>query len=245
MSEQHFDTPMPVRVEVRIPSGEVEVASVEGHRSTVRLEGAQKVLDSVMVELVGDRLLVEQRRKAWINLFERGGASLQVYVQVPVGSSAELATASGDTRLNGVFGGIDVRSASGDLRADGEVDGDAHVKTASGDIRLGHVTGELDVRTVSGDVEADAVDGSVSVKSVSGDVRIASVREGSVSVQSVSGDVQLGVAAGTSIDVDAGSASGELSSEVSLSNQPGDPAERTVVIRSNTVSGDFRVVRAG
>ncbi|MGN6166919.1 MAG: DUF4097 family beta strand repeat-containing protein, partial [Solirubrobacteraceae bacterium] len=99
-------------------------------------------------------------------------------------------------------------------------------------------------QTVSGDVVAEAVDGSLAVKSVSGDVRVGSLREGDVSVHSVSGDVELGIASGSSIDIDAGSASGELSSEVALSDTPGENGGPTVVIRSNTVSGDFRVFRA-
>jgi DUF4097 and DUF4098 domain-containing protein YvlB len=100
------------------------------------------------------------------------------------------------------------------------------------------------VRTVSGDLAAESVDGCVSVKSVSGDVRVDSVRQGKVTVQSVSGDVELGIAPGTSIDVDAGSTSGELSSALPLSDTPGDDAAPRVVVRGNTVSGDFRILRA-
>jgi DUF4097 and DUF4098 domain-containing protein YvlB len=126
----------------------------------------------------------------------------------------------------------------------GELDGDARIKTVTGDVRLPDVSGDLTAQTVSGHIAAQSVGGSVWAKSVSGNVHVGSLREGQVTIQSVSGDVELGVAPGTSIDVDAGSASGDLSSEVPLSDTPGADAGRTVVIRSNTVSGDVRVFRA-
>jgi DUF4097 and DUF4098 domain-containing protein YvlB len=244
MSEQHFATPGPVRLEVKVAAGEVRVATEDCVESVVTLEGSQKLLDATSVELLGDRLVIEERRKNALGLFGRLDGSLRVRARVPHGSRVEIVTASGDAILDGNLAGLDVKSASGGVRVTGELDGDARVKTVSGDVRLAHLAGDLNVHTVSGDLAADAVDGSVSVKSVSGAVRVASLRAGVVTVRSVSGDIDLGIASGTSFDVDAGSASGELSSEVPLFASHGDDKDPAVVIRGNTVSGDFRIFRA-
>jgi DUF4097 and DUF4098 domain-containing protein YvlB len=245
MSEQQFATPQPVRLEVRIAVGDVRVATVDGDKSTVTLEGSQKVADATRVEFTGDRLVIEQRRKSLVSFFERSDEPLHVQVGIPHRSRVEIVTASGGATLDGSFAALQMKSASGDLVVAGELEGDARAETVSGDVRLPRVAGDLTVRTVSGDVEAQSVDGSVSVKSVSGDVHVGSLRDGKVTVKSVSGDVELGIASGTTLDLDARSASGDLGSEVPLSDTPSDNGGPTVVIRSNTVSGDFRVFRAG
>ena len=100
---------------------------------------------------------------------------------------------------------------------------------------------------MSGDATVRSIGGSVEAKTVSGDVRLESVREGRVTLQSVSGDIEVGVETGTNLDVDAGSVSGDLSSEVPLGSDAASAAGHgpTLVVRGKSVSGDFRVFRAG
>lgn len=244
VSEQRFDTPGPVRLEVKVPSGDLDVTTIDDRESTVTLEGSQKRIDATKVELVGDRLSIGPQRKTLGSWFGRFDGLLRVRVRVPHGSGVQIVSAAGDATLDGTFAGLDTQCAAVDIQVRGELDGDANVRSVTGDVRLPRVAGELTAQTVSGTVTADSVDGSVSAKSVSGAVRVGSLREGSVNVQSVSGDVELGIAAGTSIKVDAGSASGKLSSEISLSATPSDESGPVIVIHGNTVSGDFRICRA-
>jgi hypothetical protein len=163
---QRFATPRPVRLEVKVPVADFDVATVDGGESTVTLEGSPKLVDTTKVELVGDRLVVAQQRKTFTSFFGRFDGSLHVRAHVPHHSCVEIVTASGSATLDGTFAGLELTSTSGDVRVTGELDGNASAKTVSGDVRLPRVVGDVTVRTVSGDLAAESVDGSVSVKSV-------------------------------------------------------------------------------
>lgn len=243
--EHSFETPGPVRLDVKVMSCDVDVTSVDGPQSRLVLDGAQNVLDGLRIEQVGDRLVVEELKKSFFGIrFDR--EKLKLRAEIPHESRVGVATASGDVELAGTFGGVDVKSASGDVNLTGELHGKANVGNVSGDVHITRVIGDLSVKTVSGDVIAHAVDGSISVRAVSSDLFVAEVHQGRVDVQTVSGDITLGIPSGTNVDVDAGSASGVLSSEIPLSRDAsgavGDGP--TVVIRANTVSGNVLVRRA-
>jgi putative adhesin len=253
MAEHRFHTPEPVELDIQIPVGEIRVETVDGEDSYVSVTGSEKLVEHTSVSLDGNRLSIVRNAGTKpfgitisIGEFSFGGGGLQVTAKVPHHSQASLATASADMKLRGLYRSIEAKSASGDLTVNGEIERDATVKTASGDVRVDEVGGNLKVQSVSGDVAAASVGGSIDTRSVSGDVRFGSVREGTVTVQSVSGDIEVGVASGTNLDVDAGSVSGELSSEVPLGSDPAAAAEGgpVLVVRGKTVSGNFRVFRA-
>lgn len=253
MPEHSFHTPQPVTLEVTIPSGDVDVETVDGEETHLVVDGDERLLEQVEVRQDGDRVSVVLRGKSKIGFsfslgsLMFGNEGITVRARVPHGSSVKTKTASADIDLVGRLHGIDVNAVSGDLRIRGEVEDDVKIRTVSGDVELDQIGGGLSVQTVSGDVRAVRVGSDVDLKSVSGDMRIEALTAGEVRFTSVSGDVELGIAQGSFLDVDAGSTSGDLSSEVPLASAPGSEGGDgpTVVLRGKTISGDVRVFRAG
>jgi DUF4097 and DUF4098 domain-containing protein YvlB len=251
MLEHTFHTPVPSTLEVTIPSGDIDVETVGGEETSLTVDGDERLLEHVEVRHDGNRVTVELRKKINISfslgsLFGDGG--LRVNARVPHGASVRVKTASADTELTGQFEAVDVQTVSGDVRARGDIAEAATVKAVSGDVDLERVHGEVSVQTVSGDVRARSIAGSADAKSVSGDIRLEALTAGDIRFNSVSGDIEIGIAPGSILDVDAGSTSGDLSSEVPLASerpQGEEAAAPTIVLRGRTVSGDVRVFRAG
>jgi DUF4097 and DUF4098 domain-containing protein YvlB len=252
MAEHRFHTPEPVELDIQIPAGNIHVETVDGDESLVTVTGSERLVEQTRVSLDGNRLTIDHKGKKAFGItisigdFSFGSdRGLQIEARVPHRSRASLTTAAADMKLRGRYGSLQAKSASGDLTVTGEIEQDVAVKTVSGDVRVDKIGGALQVQSVSGDVVVASVGGSIETRSVSGDVRFASVREGIVTAQTVSGDVEIGVAPGTNLEVDAGSMSGDLSSEVPLGSEPGGDGDGpTLVVRGKTISGDFRVFRA-
>lgn len=252
MLERTFHTPLPLELEVGIPSGDIEVETTEGEESNITVDGDDRLLEEVEVRHDGDRIVVAYRGKGKFGfslspLTLVFGSELRVRASIPHGAGVKVKTASADTKLEGHFGPLGINSVSGDVRARGEIAGSASLKTVSGDANLDRVEGDLSAHTVSGDLRIGPIAGSADLKTVSGDLRLQSVTVGDIRFSSVSGDIEIGIADGSALDVDAGSTSGDLSSEVALASEPvpgeGDSAP-TVVLRGRTVSGDVKVFRA-
>jgi DUF4097 and DUF4098 domain-containing protein YvlB len=274
MIEKTFQTPGPLSLRLGIPSGRIEVETVDGEETHVVLTAEdESLLEDARVELReragGHELVVEveRRRASFLGLDIRIGpvsiskSGLHVLVRCPHGADLNANTASADVMARGRYSSAEVKTASGDVFMD-EVTGAASVKTASGDVQLHRVGGQSRFQTVSGDVAVNDAGGdlvaqmvsgdlriddahaSVTTKSVSGDQVLRAVERGDVGVTSVSGDILVGVRQGSKLFVDANSISGSMDSELDLVDAPPSGDGPMVELRAKTVSGDVRVVRA-
>jgi DUF4097 and DUF4098 domain-containing protein YvlB len=247
MLDQTFTTPLPLDLEVAVPSGEIEIETADGEESRVTVDGDERLLADVEIRQDGNRVVVAYRGKGKFGFSFGRSSGPRVRASIPHGASARVKTASADTNITGRLGALDVDGVSGDVRVRGEVTGSLVVKTVSGDARVDTVGGRVSAQTVSGDLRIGPAGGSVETKTVSGDIRCESVTAGDVQFSSVSGDVEIGIAQGSLVDVDAGSTSGDLSSEVPLGSEPsagGENGGPTVVVRGRTISGDVRIFRS-
>ena len=160
-----------------------------------------------------------------------------------IAGEAHVNAASGDVQLASVGGNARINTASGDVQIR-SIDGDAKINSASGDVILREVRGELSVNSASGDVLVREAASSVGVNTASGDQEIGSVSTGSVTLKSASGDLKVGIKEGSTLWVDARSRSGDVRSELPVSDLPPDVNGPTVELRANTMSGDITVTRA-
>ena len=262
MRRETFETPGPLRLSVRVPSGRIELEAVESSETIVELEGSPEIEEDARIEVRPRRdghevvVLVEDK-----GLFRRFRGDVRVRVSAPAGADVEVSSASADVDGRGAFGSLEANTASGDVTFE-QVGGDAEVNSASGDVKISRVQGALTANTASGDLEVGYVGGSGKVRSASGDVSIeeaesslkiqtasgdlqaSSVREGDVTLQTASGDIEVGVKRGSKVWIDARSMSGDTSTDLEVSDTPSDADGPLVEISATAMSGDINVRRA-
>src|SRR5579862_9835305 len=165
MLDQTFHTPLPLELEVAIPSGDIDIETTDGEESHVTVDGDERLLAEVEIRQDGNRVVVAYRGKGKFGFSLSPfslvwGESIRVRAAIPHGGRVKVKTASAETEVSGRLDSIEINSVSGDVRVRGEITGNANLKTVSGDAELDRVGGNLSVQTVSGGVNAGPVTGS-------------------------------------------------------------------------------------
>jgi Putative adhesin len=264
---QSFPITATPRLRVALPAGSVSISAVEGASETTvdlrpvrggddvaaRLLETAKVTaegDTVIVEIPGDRGLFRSRvpavhcvvHTAADAVLDVGVASADVEVRGRAGD-AKLTTASGDVHVAESSGRVEISGASGDIRVDA-VAGDLSVTTASGDVAVGEVRGDVSAKSASGDVRVGVAHGSVRHSSASGDLTVDAARGRTITAQTASGDVSVGVASGVTAWLDLSAVSGQVRSDLAVSDDRPDDGAEPLTVRVRTVSGDILVRRS-
>jgi DUF4097 and DUF4098 domain-containing protein YvlB len=268
-----YETPGPLRLNLELPVGRIEIETVEGTTTHVELEAVTadmgEVVEHARIDCRergnGHEVVVEVQSRFGIFISFGRSQDIRLRITCPPGADlnvmtksadlnargrygdVEMKTASGDGSIEEALGSLRFKSASGDLHAE-RVRGSANVQTASGDVAFFQTDGDVTVQLVSGDLWVRDARASVSANTVSGDQKLDAVSAGTMELRAVSGDIMIGIRRGARVFVDANTVSGSTTSELDLSDAPvGDePAEpgAVVEVRAKTISGDIAVTRA-
>jgi hypothetical protein len=259
-----FQTPGPVRVQVRVAAGDVTMNASDVTVTSVDIQPygrgddrAAEVIARTTVEQRGDTIVVDSPDRGG---FMRRTPRLRVTITAPRGSSLENRvssadlrtygqlhevrhrTASGDASIEHATGDVTIECASGDARIE-RVDGQLRHNSASGDLYVGAAGGQLTANSGSGDIRVETLRGPARIIAASGDITIQRAYAGDVFCQTVSGDVTAGVPSGVPVFIDANAMSGRATSDLPVSEHPtGD--KPLLSLRLRAMSGDIRVVRA-
>jgi hypothetical protein len=244
-------TPGPLDLDIRVQAGRVEIATSDTDETTVEIdaldggEAARAAVEGAREELraVGDghRLLIEVPRRP--RLFGWNEPEVLVRIHCPHGVGVVAKTASADIELHGRAGTFSTKTASGDVTVEA-AGSDVDAKTASGDVAIGAIAGRASVNTMSGDVVLDQAPGPVSAHTMSGDLRVERLASGTAELRTMSGDIIATVRPGATLWIDASSMSGEVSSDLPVSDAAPAGGSTDIELRASSMSGDIDLRRA-
>lgn len=252
MRRHEFSVSGTPRIEVRHPTGDLEVLAGPAGIVDVELRGTDQAVERYRLEQDGDTIRIEpdrDRRIRW--------SSVQMVIRVGAPPRLQARLAAGDVEVRVDLASLTVETASGDVTAQGVAE-DVTIRTATGDVRLGGVGGRLSVTTASGDVRVEAaasVDlksatgdlwlgrlrGDASIGTASGDVAVARFEGDRLEAKSMAGDVTVAVAPGRRYEVGLSSLAGDIRSDFPVQ---GDSSGATARLQVKTVSGDIRIMPA-
>ena len=232
--ERSYQVNGPVSLEVLTRSGDITVRS--GPAGTVTVRGKIHVGDRWFTgDRQGDVSEIEKNppirqsgNEIHIDYLNYHDISVDYEITTPPDSTVQTHSGSGDQRLEGLHGSVNLESGSGDMRLR-QVVGEVHIHTGSGDVEGREMSGAFTAETGSGDVRVDesgsgdvqvhtgsgtielrGVKGALRSESGSGDVTVAGTQTGTWEVRTSSGNVDLELPQNAGFDLDARAGSGEV-----------------------------------
>jgi hypothetical protein len=191
-----FETPEPITATIDVTVGDVRISAGDRTDTVVDVRPSDpssdedvKVAERTHIECTGGQLrLKAPKLRSWS--IRSAGGSIDVTIELPMGSRVH-----GSGQLT-------------DFRCDGRL-GDCRIKTGLGQIQLDQA-GTLSLKSGIGDISVDRATGHAEVTLGSGDVRLRELEAGAV-VRNSNGDTWIGAVAG---DVRLNAANGSIAVDV-------------------------------
>ncbi|HEV3208023.1 MAG TPA: DUF4097 family beta strand repeat-containing protein [Terriglobales bacterium] len=189
----------PVHMDLTTGSGDVEVRT--GNSSQVQVTGHIRSsewfagnVEEKIKRLESNPPILQSGNDIRIGHIDdpelRHNISISYVVIVPAETQLRAESGSGNQRVEGIRGPLEVSAGSGDLKISA-IGGQVKAETGSGDVELNRVQGNVHARTGSGSIRADEIGGGFEADSGSGHIMLRQTAPGSVRVDTGSGGMEL------------------------------------------------------
>jgi hypothetical protein len=198
------------------PQGAVEIDNVAGmidvqgwDKSEVAVTGTiGKDVDRVEVTGEGNRTSVRVILPQGQHWHMRDGEA-HLVIHVPANSSIAATLVSSDLKVSAVRGGMELRTVSGNIDAEGG--GDVHANAVSGDIHLtANAAKVIEVKSISGNIVLTGGNADIEATTVSGDAHLTLGTVSRARFKTVSGELSATLAAAANAQIDGESVSGDV-----------------------------------
>ncbi|MFF7753817.1 DUF4097 family beta strand repeat-containing protein [Streptomyces sp. NPDC007971] len=217
---QKFDTPAPVSAVLDIPAGRIRFIAADRADTTVEILPADpakgrdvKAAEEIEVAYRNGVLRIEAPAAKHRVLGTSG--SVEVTVQLPVGSRVEAKAAAAEFRGVGRLGDVAFEGGYRSVKIDEAAS--ARLTAHDGDVSVGRLGGPAEISTQRGGIQ------------------ITEAVHGAVTLRTQHGDISVGAARGVSASLDAGTSHGRISN--TLMNADG--AAAGLNISATTAYGDI------
>jgi DUF4097 and DUF4098 domain-containing protein YvlB len=212
-----FSTPDPIAAVVDIPAGRVQLIAADRADTTVEVRPADAskgrdvtAAEQTTVDYADGVLRIETTAK---NQYFGSSGSVEVTVQLPAGSRAEVKAASAEFRTVGRLGEVTLDSSQATVKLDEAAS--ARLITSDGSVTVGRLGGDAEIRTARGDIAIDEAMG------------------GTVVLRTAAGSISVGAAAGVSASLDAGTSNGRIHNALK------NTGATDLTIHATTATGDI------
>lgn len=188
-----IDLEEPVRLDLQLLRGTVEVVGIEDHRIIVEAvkrvratnyDEAQEVADHIeiktrhngsVIEVQTNYLRMTQRtRSFWQKLFGSGEDALgdvRYKISVPIRTDIRIRGLASEIRLESIEGEVDIENESGETRAE-YIFGPVTVSQPHGDVDLQWIEGDIRVKATTGTILINQVRGALDIATHTGEVHV-------------------------------------------------------------------------
>jgi hypothetical protein len=233
------------RVEIRIPSGKVEITGTTGQEVSytgklLAKSSSQEKADEVLksdwkVQKNGDTLeiILDQNQAKWslFSIFDWTTKTPYLNVEIPQSLLTRIQTSNGSVHVDSMNGDTDIKSSNGSITVINE-HGNVKANTSNGSGTFTDVDGSVDVHTNNGSLTFTNISGAVASDTSNGSIKGSSMINGKWDCVTSNGRITLAIPVKTDARIEAKTSNGSVGGE--LEWQTGEKTHRSATIGAGT-----------